>query len=101
MAHSAWLIVVWAGALLIVLLIALIYRRARRHGGAMRGGVVAAMQEMHNSDAQKVLEMIVEGKAEARRPEYPDGNLPDLTSPGAGDAAGDKTGGPVDGGPVG
>ena len=32
-------------------------------------------------DKQKALDVIVEGRAEERRPEYPDGNLPELESP--------------------
>ena len=89
---------VWGAGLLVIALIVFIYRRARWHGGAMRGGVVAAMQEMHTSDAQKALEVIVEGQAEARRPEYPNGNLPDLTSAGVGDK---RSGGSVGGGSAG
>jgi hypothetical protein len=75
----------WGGVLFVIMLTVLLWRRARRHGGAMRGGVIAAMEEMHSADAQKALEVIVEGQAEARRPEYPDGNLPDLESPGGRD----------------
>jgi hypothetical protein len=63
---------VWsAGALVIVALI-LISRRARRHGGTLRGGVVGSLYEWQNKDKQRALDLIVEGKAEARRPEYPD-----------------------------
>ncbi len=63
---------VWsAGALVIVVLI-LLTRRARRHGGALRSGAVGAVYEWQNKDKQRALDLIVEGKAEARRPEYPD-----------------------------
>ena len=63
---------VWtAGALLIVVLI-LLTRRARRHGGSYRGGVVGALYEWQNKDKQRALDLIVQKKAEARRPEYPD-----------------------------
>ena len=63
---------VWtAGALLIVVLI-LLTRRARRHGGALRGGVVGSLYEWQNKDKQRALDLIVERKAAARRPEYPD-----------------------------
>jgi hypothetical protein len=74
-------IVTWAGGLLILVLIVVLKRRARRHGGAMRAGVVGAMYEWQNQDKQKALDVIVEGRAEERRPEYPDGNLPELESP--------------------
>ena len=74
-------IVTWAGGILILVLIVVLKRRARRHGGAMRAGVVGAMYEWQNQDKQKALDVIVEGRAEERRPEYPDGNLPELESP--------------------
>jgi hypothetical protein len=67
--------VVWGGALLIVVLIVAVKRRARRPG------VVGAMYEWQNRDKQNALEIIVEGKAAEKRPEYPDGNLPELESP--------------------
>ena len=75
-------IVVWAGGFIILVLIVGLTRRARRHGGAMRAAVVGAMYEWQNQDKQRALDLIVEGKAEKRRPEYPDGHLPDLESPG-------------------
>ena len=68
---------VWAGGALVLVVIILISRRARRHGGALRGGVVGALYEWQNKDKQRALELIVEGKAESRRPEYPDDTLPD------------------------
>lgn len=72
---------VWsAGALVLVVLI-LLTRRARRHGGALRGGVVGAMYEWQNKDKQRALDLIVDGKAEARRPEYPDDTLKDPDAP--------------------
>jgi hypothetical protein len=72
---------VWsAGALVLVVLI-LLTRRARRHGGALRGGVVGAVYEWQNKDKQRALDLIVEGKAEARRPEYPDDTLKDPDAP--------------------
>jgi hypothetical protein len=33
---------------------------------------------MLNEDQRHAVEIIVEGRAEERRPEYPDGNLPKL-----------------------
>jgi len=74
-------VVVWGGGLLLVFLVVLVRRRARRHGGAMRAGVVGAMYEMHDRDKQKALETIVEGRAEERRLQNPDGNLPELENP--------------------
>lgn len=62
--------------LVVLVILVVISRRARRHGSDMQAGVIGAMYEMHNRDRQKALEIIVKGKAAARRPEYPDENLP-------------------------
>ena len=72
---------VWTGAFLVLLVIVVLSRRVRRHGGAFRAGVVGALYEWQNRDKQRALDVIVEGKAAERRPEYPDGNLPELQSP--------------------
>ena len=79
---------VWAGGALVLVVIILLSRRARRHGGALRGGVVGALYEWQNQDKQRALDLIVEGKAEARRPEYPDDTLkePDRPPQQEGDA---------------
>lgn len=47
-----------------------------------RSGAVGAIYEWQNQDKQKAIDVIVEGKAAQRRPEYPDGNLPELESGG-------------------
>jgi hypothetical protein len=73
--------ILYAGAFVVLILIVVVSRRARRHGGAYRAGVVGAMYEWQNQDKQKALEVIVEGKAAETRPEYPDGDLPQLESP--------------------
>ena len=73
--------ILYAGAFVVLVLIVVVSRRARRHGGAYRAGVVGAMYEWQNQDKQKALEVIVEGKAAETRPEYPDGDLPQLESP--------------------
>ena len=78
---DAALSVIYAGAVVVFLLIVVLSRRARRHGGAYRAGVVGAMYEWQNQDKQKALDVIVEGKAAETRPEYPDGDLPQLESP--------------------
>jgi len=72
---------VWAGGALVLVVIILLTRRARRHGGALRGGVVGALYEWQNKDKQRALDLIVEGKAEARRPEYPDDTLKETDGP--------------------
>ena len=66
---------------LVFLLIVILSRRAKKHGGAFRGGVVGAVYEWQSKDKQKALDVIVEGKAAETRPEYPDGDLPQLQAP--------------------
>jgi hypothetical protein len=71
---------IWAAT--IVLLI-LAYRRSRsqhRRGGV---GTAAAgsVYDWLNEDKRNAVEIIVEGRAEARDPEDRDGNLPDLITP--------------------
>jgi hypothetical protein len=68
---------VWAAGALVLVAIILVTRRARRHGGSMRGGVVGAVYDWQNRDKRRALELIVEGKAAARRPEYPDDTTED------------------------
>ena len=72
---------VWAAGALILVVLILLTRRARRHGGAMRSGAVGAIYEWQNKDKQRAIDLIVEGKAEARRPEYPDDTEPDENEP--------------------
>ena len=72
---------VWGGACLVIIAAILVTRRARRHGGALQAGVVGAMYEWLNRDKQNALDVIVAGKAAARRPEYPDGQPPDRDAP--------------------
>jgi len=69
---------VYGGAGIVLLLIVVLSRRARHHGGALRAGVVGAMYDWQNRDKQKALDVIVEGKAAQTRPEYPDGDLPQM-----------------------
>jgi hypothetical protein len=79
---SAMLVAVLYVTVPVVFLLLIVFsRRARRHGGTLRAGVVGATYEWQNRDKQKALEIIVEGKAAERRPEYPDGDLPQLESP--------------------
>ena len=83
---------VWVAVSMVLVVLILLTRRARRHGGALRAGVVGAMYEWHNKDKQRALDVIVEGKAAARRPEYPDGTLPDPDpAEDAGSPSGRKT----------
>jgi hypothetical protein len=72
---------IYGGTGVLLLLIVILSRRARRHGGAFRAGVVGAVYEWQNKDKQRALDVIVEGKAAETRPEYPEGDLPQLESP--------------------
>jgi len=79
---SATLIVVlYAAAPVVFVLLIVLSRRARRHGGTLRAGVVGATYEWQDRDKQRALDVIVEGKAAERHPEYPHGDLPQLESP--------------------
>ena len=69
-----------ASLLFVVVLTRKLLRRRGRFGG-VGTGAVGAMYGFLNEDKRQAVEIIVEGQAEARRPEYPDGNLPDLESP--------------------
>jgi hypothetical protein len=52
--------------------------KLRRPGTAS----VGTIYDMLNEDKRNAVEIIVEGRAEARDPEDADGNLPDLENPG-------------------
>jgi hypothetical protein len=41
-------------------------------------GAIGALYDFLNEDKRRAMEIIVEQRAEERRPEYPDGNLPEL-----------------------
>jgi hypothetical protein len=40
-------------------------------------GAIGAVYDLLNEDQRHAVEIIVEQRAEERRPEYPDGNMPD------------------------
>ena len=81
MDFAASLALLYVTVPVVFLLLIVLSRRAKRHGGTLRAGVVGATYDWQNRDKQKALEVIVEGKAAERRPEYPDGDLPQLESP--------------------
>jgi len=74
-----------AGAiwLIAIALLILAYRRARIGRGGVNVGAAGAgaVYDMLNEDKRKAVEIVVEGRAEARDPEDRDGNLPDLETP--------------------
>jgi len=45
-------------------------------------GAVGAIYDLLNADQRHAVEIIVEQRAEERRPEYPDGNMPPNPEPG-------------------
>ena len=72
MAAAIWVV--------IMLLVVLVYRRRRQQ--RRRGGIGSAgagsVYDWLNQDKRNAVEIVVEGRAEARDPEDADGNLPDL-----------------------
>jgi hypothetical protein len=82
--------VAYAVVPVVFLLLIVVSRRARRHGGSLRAGVVGAMYEWQDRDKQKAMDVIVEGKAAERHPEYPEGDLPQLESPGKRSSGGQR-----------
>jgi len=56
-------------------------KKPQRRSGGVGTAAVGTIYDMLNEDKRRAVEIIVEGRAEERRPEYPDGNLPDLESP--------------------
>jgi hypothetical protein len=81
MDSTTLLLVLYSAAPIVFVLLIVLSRRARRHGGTLRAGVVGATYEWQDRDKQRALDVIVEGKAAERHPEYPDGDLPQLESP--------------------
>jgi hypothetical protein len=75
MAAAIWIVA--------IVLLMLARRRTRRQRG--RGGVgsasAGAIYGWLNEDKRQAVEIVVEGRAEARDPEDRDGNLPDLAGP--------------------
>jgi hypothetical protein len=71
------------GIVCLFLFLIAVVRRSRRNAGSYRAGVLGATFELHARERQKAIEIILENKAAARRPEYPGGNLPELEKPDA------------------
>jgi len=61
---------------------------ALRHRQRIGPAAMGTVYDMLNEDKRNAVEIIVEGRAEARDPEDKDGNLPDLEDPGARGAKG-------------
>jgi hypothetical protein len=65
-------------ALAWVVLFLLIFLRLRRRRRRIGSAGAGAVYDMLNEDKRKAIEIVAEGRAEARDPESRDGNLPDL-----------------------
>jgi hypothetical protein len=71
---------IWAAT---IALLILAYRRSRsqRRRGGVGTAAAGSVYDWLNEDKRHAVEIIVEGRAEARDPEDRDGNLPDLVTP--------------------
>ena len=67
---------IWAAVL--VAFAALAWWGRKRARGRPGTASVGAFYDMLNEDKRNAIEIVVEGRAEARDPETADGNLPDL-----------------------
>jgi hypothetical protein len=70
---------IWVVAIVLLLVAS---RRQRRKGRIRAGSASAGgIYGLLNEDKRNAVEIVVEGRAEARDPEDRDGNLPDLETP--------------------
>jgi hypothetical protein len=79
--------IIWLVVLAGIVVLILRGRRTRgsnRRPGGIGSAAVGTVYDMLNEDKRKAVEIIVEGRAEARDPEHADGNLPDLEDPTGG-----------------
>jgi len=68
--------IIGLGCLLLVILVVVKTWRRRRHGPGIGSGAVGAVYDLLSQDKRRAVEIIVEGDAEKRRPEYPDDTVP-------------------------
>ena len=71
---------VWIVALGVI--VVFIWRGRSRSPRRLGSASVGTVYDMLNEDKRNAVEIIVEGRAEARDPEDAEGNLPDLEQPG-------------------
>ena len=69
---------VWLAALIAIVWAATRLKGHRRGIGSAAAGSVYGML---NEEKRNAVEIVVEGRAEARDPEHADGNLPDMEHP--------------------
>jgi len=75
MSAAIWLVAI------VLLLVAARRTRAQRRRGGVGSAAAGSIYGWLNEDQRHAVEIVVEGRAEARDPEDRDGNLPDLTGP--------------------
>jgi MYXO-CTERM domain-containing protein len=80
MSAAAVTATVWVVALVAV---GVLFARQRRRRGRIGAGGYGAVYDLLNEDKRQAIEIVVEGRAEARDPEDRDGNLPELEDPGS------------------
>jgi hypothetical protein len=68
---------IWAGAILAGAALLVMAFRARKRGGAYRSAMMGATWGWQSQDKRKALEIIEEEKAEARDPEFAEGEGPE------------------------
>jgi hypothetical protein len=68
---------VWLVAAVVLVAAVRRVRRQRRRGG-VGSAAAGTIYDWLNEDKRNAVEIVVEGRAEARDPEDADGNLPDL-----------------------
>ena len=71
---------IWLAAIVLLFVAAFKVRARRRHSG-VGAAAAGAIYGFLNEDKRNAVEIVVEGRAEARDPEDRDGNLPDLEHP--------------------
>jgi len=69
--------VIWLAAIVLLILAVRRIRAQRRRGGVGSAGA-GTVYDWLNEDKRQAVEIVTEGRAEARDPEDKDGNLPDL-----------------------
>ena len=72
MAATIWLIAI------VLLIVAVRRTRRQRQRGGIGSASAGMIYDWLNEDKRNAVEIVVEGRAEARDPEDRDGNLPDL-----------------------
>jgi hypothetical protein len=70
--------IIW---IVVIVVVAILFVRRGRRRGRIGAGGAGTVYDWLNEDKRKAVEIIVEGRAEARDPEDREGNLPELDNP--------------------